>query len=78
MTLDQINQMEIAAQHCDDYSQWRREMDEVARLRALHGGGRRVAAPKGPTPVKIPTRGTKARSISHALELMDQKLGYTS
>ena len=77
MTLDQINQMELAAQHCDDYAQWRREMAEVARLRAEHGGTSRVTQPSVQRAVRRPTGRQTATSISHALELMDQKLGYT-
>lgn len=36
MTLQDINELEIQAHYCDDYSQFKREMAEVARLRAEH------------------------------------------
>ena len=75
--IETIQEMRLQAQMCDDYSQWKREMDAIERLERDLGVNNRppVDQPKV-APIKreyVPRKGhVRANSIDHALELMDQ------
>ena len=75
--LETIQEMRLQAQMCDDYSQWRREMDTIERLERDLGINNRppVDQPKV-APVKreyVPQEGhVRANNVNHALELMNQ------
>jgi len=81
LTREDIAQMRLAAEMCDDYSQWKREMAEVRRLEAeldrlegKTGAPTPQAKPYQPIP-KRPAPGIHCKSIEEALAVMDRVFG---
>lgn len=81
ITREQLAAMRLAAEMCDDYSQWKREMAEVRRLEAeldrlegKTGAPTPKAAPVRSIP-KRPSGGIRCNSIEEALAVMDRLFG---
>lgn len=89
ITREQLADMRLAAEMCDDYSQWEREMAEVRRLEAeldrLEGktGEASLNAAGAPTPKAAPVRpipkrpsgGIRCNSIEEALAVLESRFG---
>jgi hypothetical protein len=81
ITREDLAQMRLAAEMCDDYSQWKREMAEVRRLEAeldrlegKTGAPTPKAAPVRPIP-KRPSGGIRCNSIEEALAVLESRFG---
>lgn len=81
LTREDLAQMRLAAEMCDDYSQWKREMAEVRRLEAeldrlegKTGAPTPKAAPVRPIQ-KRPSGGTRCYSMEEALAVLEQRFG---
>jgi hypothetical protein len=80
VTREDIAQMRLEAEMCDDYSVYRREMRQIQRLEAELNRREGIvpAAPKATSqPVKKrPRKGTiRCNSIEEALPVMDRVFG---
>ena len=74
---EELAQMRLVAERCDDYSQWKLEVDEVSRLAAELD---RVEGKTGKTTPVSPIKkrescGTHCSTFEEALDAMDRILG---
>ena len=74
ITPQDIQQKELAAQHCDDFTQYKREMAEVERLKAVLWGRRATTQVRNRPSQKRPTGRRTATSVNHAIEMMEGKV----
>lgn len=73
MTREEYHQLRLAAEHCDDYTQYRREIAEIERKARQAGIIRSPAHFQGKsvTPIKRrPTGRVRARDARHAVQLI--------
>ena len=73
MNSQEIRRLESAAQHCDDFTQYKREMAEVERLKAALWGRRATTQVRNRPSQKRPTGRRTATSINHAIAMMEGK-----
>lgn len=81
ITREQLAQMRLAAEMCDDYSQHKKEMAEVRRLEAeldrlegKTGAPTPKAAPVRSIP-KRPAGGIRCNSVGEALAVLEASFG---